>query len=39
MQADGQIMLIQQCKQETVKLGAKKIKCGWEPKRDKCTLG
>jgi hypothetical protein len=39
VQADGQTMLIQQCKPEKVTIGAQKTKCGWEPKWDEYTIG
>ncbi|KAK4045670.1 hypothetical protein OUZ56_033453 [Daphnia magna] len=39
VQADGQTMLLQQCKKLTVNVKAQKTKCGWEPKFHHYTIG
>ncbi|KAI9560471.1 hypothetical protein GHT06_014495 [Daphnia sinensis] len=39
VQADGQTMLLQQCKKLTVNVKAQKTKCGWEPKFHQYTIG
>ncbi|EFX81340.1 hypothetical protein DAPPUDRAFT_102339 [Daphnia pulex] len=39
VQADGQTMIIQQCKKTTVKVEAHKTKCGFEPKFNGYTIG
>ena len=39
VQADGQTMIIQQCKKTTVKVEAHKTKCGFEPKFYGYTIG
>ena len=39
VQADGQTMIIQQCKKTTVKVEAEKTKCGFEPKFNGYTVG